>query len=397
MHKLIRITTVPQTLAVLLKKQLQFMSAYYNIVAVSSNKVKLEIFKESSGISVHPIEMTRKITPLKDILALRNLVIFLRKEKPLIVHTHTPKAGILGMIAAYLAGVPIRMHTVGGLPLLEERGIKRKVLDLVEKLTYHFATNVYPNSYNLKDIILENKYCDKSKLKVIGNGSSNGIDTSYFNPNLFTEDFKTKFRTSLGLKPENFVFCFVGRMVKDKGINELVSAFKSLNQANTKLILVGPYERDLDPVDKETETEIENNPSIIWVGFKPDVRPYLAISNVFVFPSYREGFPNVVMQAGAMNLPCIVSNINGCNEIIEMGKNGIIIPVKNSIKLKEAMEELLFNSVLLARMIEASRLVIVSRYEQQFILNELLKEYNQLQNHVKTIYDIPKSLPININ
>ncbi len=166
-------------------------------------------------------------------------------------------------------------------------------------------------------------------------------------------------------------------MVKDKGLKELVGAFIEINKTrkNTRLLLVGPFENNLDPLDAYTDDQVKNHPDIIWVGFQSDVRPYLFVSDVFTFPSYREGFPNVVMQAGAMGLPSIVSNINGCNEIVVNYKNGIIVPPKNEDKLQAAMAELYDNEQIRAKMANNSRAMILSRYEQNYIWSELLKEY----------------------
>jgi glycosyltransferase involved in cell wall biosynthesis len=317
--KLIRITTVPQSLKGLLQGQLRYMSSHFELVGISSHGEMLNEVKIQEGVRVIPVTMSRQITPFKDLGAVWHLYKIFKAEKPLIVHTHTPKAGTLGMFAAKLAGVPIRLHTVAGMPLMEAIGKRRKLLDVVERLTYSCATKVYPNSKGLYNFILENRYTNSVKLKVLAQGSSNGIDTAHFNTHHISEKLKHDLKLELQIEPQDFVFVFVGRLVKDKGITELINAFKTLNRGkpNTKLLMVGSYETDLDPLLPETIREIENNKSIMAVGYQKDVRPYLAISDVLTFPSYREGFPNVVMQAGAMGLPCIVTDINGCNEIIE--------------------------------------------------------------------------------
>src|SRR5690554_4173419 len=376
LYKLFRITTVPISLKTLLKGQHRFMSDNgFEMIGVSSNGEQLYEVEKEEGVRVEALEMTRTISPIKDLIALWSFYKLCKKEKPLIVHSHTPKAGIVGMLGAKLAGVPIRLHTVAGLPLMEEKGIKRKILDFVEKLTYACATKVYPNSKGLYDFILENKFTSTEKLKVIGKGSSNGIDTTYFNPNQISEEQKENLKKSLGIQLEDFVFIFVGRIVKDKGINELIGAFSKLKAQSSKLLLVGNYERELDPLLPETEKIIDTNPNIISVGFQPDVRPYFAVSDCLVFPSYREGFPNVVMQAGAMELTSIVTDINGCNEIIINQKNGIIIPVKNTEELTQAM---LLNSEKYQALKKESRTMITSRYEQKVVWNEILKEYRSL-------------------
>ncbi|MCF6294480.1 MAG: glycosyltransferase family 4 protein [Flavobacteriaceae bacterium] len=379
-EKIIRITTVPASLRTLLKGQLRFMNQHYNIIGVSSKGEALEETRHNEGIETYAIEMTRTITPLKDLKATYRLYKFFKKEKPYIVHTHTPKAGTVGMLAARLAGVPHRLHTIAGLPLLEAKGFKRKVLDLVEKITYNNATKVYPNSFGLYDIVIQNKYAKASKLKVIGNGSSNGIDTNHFDPNIVTDEAKNELRNELGFTKEDFVFVFIGRIVTDKGVNELVNVFNKLNKIkdNCRLLLVGPYENSLDPILEQTQTLIEENEQIISVGWQKDIRPYVAISNVLTFPSYREGFPNVVLQASAMGLPCIVTNINGCNEIIKDGFNGIIIPPKDENALFESMIRLAENTEERLKLAKNSRDNIIKKFQQEYIWEELLKEYKSL-------------------
>ncbi len=375
-------TTVPLSLDKLLDGQLRFMSDHYDVTAVSSEKDYLEKVGRKENVPVFYLEMTRKITPFRDFISVWKLYLFLKKHKPFIVHSHTPKAGITGMLAAKLAGVPHRLHTVAGLPLLEVSGLKRKMLDFVEKLTYFCATNVYPNSYGLRDIILKNGYCPAGKLKVLASGSSNGIDTSRFSPEHFSEAQKNELRKNLGISPDDFVFIFVGRLVGDKGINELVAAFDRFSSENekVKLLLVGTPEADLNPLLPVTLQKTETNKSIITAGFQNDVRPYFAISDALVFPSYREGFPNVVMQAGAMGLPCIVSDINGCNEIISEGKNGLIIPVKNTEAILDALQKMLDNKLLYEEMRQNARSIIVKNYEQKTVWEAILNEYRTFGN-----------------
>jgi glycosyltransferase involved in cell wall biosynthesis len=396
--KLIRITTVPTSLKILLKGQHRFMSENgFEVIGISSSGEELQDVEREENIRTIAIEMTRTISPFKDLKSVWQLYKIFKKEKPQIVHTHTPKAGTVGMLAAKLAGVPHRLHTVAGLPLLVVKGKKRKLLDFVEKITYACATKVYPNSFGLYDIILENKYTTKDKLKVIGKGSSNGIDTSHFDPKLFSEEQKQELKNSLGIQPDDFVYVFVGRLVKDKGINELVSAFKELGIGNTlipspqslvpnpqspipnpQLLLVGTFERELDPLLPETLKEIETHPNIISVGYQSDVRPYFAVSDCLVFPSYREGFPNVVMQAGAMGLPSIVTDINGCNEIIVEGENGTILPVKNVPALVEAMQKMCSDKAYYEQLQQKARVMIQSRYEQRVVWEALLEEYRRV-------------------
>lgn len=274
------------------------------------------------------------------------------------------------------------------------------MLDFVEKLTYACATKVYPNSYGLYDFILQNKFTKQQKLQVIAQGSSNGIDTQFFHPKNVSKEKQLQLKDELGIVSNDFVFVFVGRLVGDKGINELVAAFKELETKNhdpvpnpqspvpspqslvsskvPKLLLVGSMESDLDPLEDDTLKAINNHPKIISVGYQQDVRPFFAIADALAFPSYREGFPNVVMQAGAMGLPSIVSDINGCNEIIINGKNGLIIPVKNVTALKNAMEKMMMDKLFYEQLKTNARTMIKSRYEQSVVWQALLEEYKSL-------------------
>lgn len=385
--KIIRITTVPISLSGLLKGQSKFMSQYYEVVGVSSDAEKLKIVGKQEGIRVIPIELTRKITPIKDVVALIKLWRVLKEEKPFIIHTHTPKAGTIGMMAARLAGVPHRLHTIAGLPLVESTGLKRLLLNTVEKITYACATRVYPNSMGLKKIVLDHKFTKPGKLRVIGHGSSNGIDTSYFDPQLNDVSELAQLRNRLKISNDDFVFVFVGRIVGDKGLNELIVAFRKILEEyeNVQLLLVGNPEKELDPLMPETEEFIRKSDKIKWVGWVDDVRPYFGISDCLAFPSYREGFPNVVMQAGAMGLYSIVSDINGCNEIIEEGINGTIIPPKDHTALYIAMKHVLGNKDRLSNEKVTYRKLIQERYERAFIWNEILKEYKELEKQPNVI------------
>ncbi|WP_456441527.1 glycosyltransferase family 4 protein [Psychroserpens sp.] len=356
------------------------MNNHYEVIGISGDGDALAEVRKNEEIDTHIIEMTRTITPLKDLKATIKLYKFFKSEKPFIVHTHTPKAGTLGMLAARMARIPHRLHTIAGLPLLEATGKKRLLLDIVEKFTYSCATKILPNSYGLEKIIIKNNFTKQDKLLVIGNGSSNGIDTAHYDRSLVSEDIKEQLTEELGINDNDVVFIFIGRVVADKGINELVKAFNHLSKRvkNSKLILVGSRENHLDPLLPETVALISENKHILAVGIQKDIRPYVAVSHVLAFPSYREGFPNVVLQCSCMELPCIVSNINGCNEVIEHNVNGLIIPVKNETDLEKAMQFMVDFPDKRIAMNQHTRSKIIKRYEQKFVWNELLNFYNSL-------------------
>ena len=377
--KLLRITTVPISLVTLLKGQPEFFSRHnFDVLTVSSSGEEIRQLK-SWGVAHQVVNMTRRITPLRDWIALVHLIILIQKYKPTIVHTHTPKAGLLGMVAAWLCRVPVRMHTIAGLVWLETTGIKRQLLILMERLTYACAVRVYPNSIKLTEYLRGQLRFEAPKMRVIGRGSSNGIDNGYFHKTAEWIRAGIELRKQHHIEEREFVFCFIGRMVRDKGLVELVEAFGQVStEKKTRLILVGHQEPDLDPLPAYIIKIIRQSSNIIEAGYQEDVRPWLSASHAFVLPSYREGFPNVVMQAACMELPCIVSDINGCNEMVLYGKTGLIVPPKNIQALSQAMKTLIDHHERSNEMGKAARQFVSANFEQQAIWNELLKEYQTL-------------------
>ena len=382
MKKLIRITTVPVSLEKLLNGQWEFFKKHYNLTAVSADGQELKKFGKASQIVTFGIPLTRKINFFLDLKALWKLYLFLRKEQPLIVHTQTPKAGLVGMLAAFFAGVPIRLHDVVGLPLMEKTGLKYCLLFCIEKIVYACAHRIYPNSFGLKKYIIDTKISSSKKMKVLANGSSNGVDVSHFSKKHFSAETNIALKEQLNIDTTDFVYLFIGRLVGDKGINELISAFTVLSEKEDKikLLLVGNYEDDLDPLQKETLLIIKKNPNIISVGYQEEVRPYLAIASCFVFPSYREGFPNVVLEAASMELPCIVSDINGSNEIITDQVNGIVIPKKNTESLTSAMFNIKNDNNLRQLFTTNSRKGIAEKFGKEILYKSLLLEYKELED-----------------
>ncbi|HET8860577.1 glycosyltransferase family 4 protein [Marivirga sp.] len=377
MKKILRITTVPISLNILLKGQLKFMGENgYDVITASADGPEVKEICQRESVQHFAIDFTRTLSPFKDLRALWQLIRLIQKEKPNIVHTHTPKAGLLGMMAAKFAGVKLRMHTVAGMPLMEATGNTKRILRLTEKLTYFCAHKVYPNSDRLQDYMQKEFSAFQDKFKIIGEGSSNGIDTKHFSKQSVDESAIQNLRSEHKISSHAAVFVFVGRIVEDKGIHELVEAFLGLEE-KAYLLLVGAFEDEREPVKAQIKQSIANHTRIIHVGFQKDIRPFLAASDIFVFPSYREGFPNVVLQAAAMELPCIVSDINGSNEIITHNENGLIVPVKNTEELKLAMEQLLINIEKRKNLASNSRVSILDKYDQHKVWRAILEEYQK--------------------
>ena len=393
--KVIRTATVAMSLNYLLRGQLYFLNKYYEVVAVSGADDDLAQVSSREKVATIDVSMQRKISLLNDIQSLFRLYRLFKKEKPLIVHSITPKAGLLSMAAAYFAKVPIRIHTFTGLIFPTKSGFMQKLLIAMDKLICKFSTNIYPEGLGVKKDLLSFDITNKP-LKILANGNVNGIDTTFYNSENFSEYQNSVLRNTLGINVNDFIFIFVGRLVGDKGINELISAFSKLQLENEttrrsfqqnegraiKLILVGALETEFDPLRNSTLQKMEKDPNVISVGFQKDIRPYMAISHCLVFPSFREGFPNVVLQAGAMGLPSIVTNINGCNEIIEDGQNGTIIRVKNVDDLFNAMKSMFSDLNFLKRLQQNARSMIVSRYKQQLVWDAILEEYRRLEQSV---------------
>ena len=371
--KILRVTTVPVSLNTFcrgLLRELQEQDGY-EVVAVSSPGDAMREIEEREGVRTIAVPMERHISPLKDLKSLFGLIRVFQKEKPTMVHSMTPKAGLLSMMAAWFCRVPVRVHTFTGLVFPTATGLTQRILILTDRITCACATHIVPEGEGVKNDLL-NYRITRKQLKVLGHGNVRGIDLDHNNPELpEVQADAAKIR-----KPGIFTFVFVGRLVRDKGINELVEAFERLNKeyTNTRLILVGPQEPKLDPLKPETIAKIDSNKNIEAVGLQSNVRPWLAASDAFVFPSYREGFPNVVIEAGAMSLPSIVTDINGSREIIIEGKNGTIIPPRDAVALYQSMKSFLEQPDKRAQMAFNARPFVASRYEQSYV-RRCLKEY----------------------
>lgn len=319
----------------------------------------------------YEVPMQRHISPIKDLKSLWNLWRVFRHEKPTMVHSMTPKAGLLCMLAAWMARVPVRVHTFTGLVFPTATGLTKRILMATDWLTCACATHIIPEGEGVKNDLL-NHGITRKPIRVLGHGSCRGIDANRFKrePEDINADCKSK----------PFTYLYVGRLVKDKGINELIEAFEQLNKLypDTRLILVGYKEQNLDPIRPDTFNKIENNPAIEAVGQQSDVRPWYAQADAFVFPSYREGFPNVVLEAGAMSLPSIVTDINGSREIIKHGVNGLIVRPRDVASLYEAMLTILEDKELRNSMANAARPIVTSKYGVEIVHTSLLNFYNEI-------------------
>lgn len=373
-RKIIRACTVAQSTGFFVGMIPDLKGMGYEVVTVSSDGPELQRVRDAGG-KVIPVEMERHISPFKDLKSLWRMIKVFRKEKPDMVHSMTPKAGLICMMAGWLTRVPVRVHMFTGLVFPTSSGMKRRILMATDWLTCACATHVLPEGEGVKQDLQTNGIT-KKPIKVLGYGNCMGIDLERFDP----RDSKIVMGAERLRRTDKFTFISIGRLVGDKGINELVEAFCRLNKelSKTRLILVGSYEPELDPLKSETEREIENNPNIEVVGSQNDVRPWLAASDCAILASYREGFPNVVIEAGAMGLPQIVTDINGANEIVIEGKNGTIIPSKSVDMLYVAMKRMVTDKQWRELLASNAREMIATRYEQSFVRQCLYNFYNEI-------------------
>lgn len=372
-NKIIRAVTVPQSLGFCREVMIKMRAMGYDMVAVTSPGPELDELRDKDGFHCVEVPMQRHISVVNDLKSLIRMIRVFRKEKPQVVHSMTPKAGMICMVAAWLTRVPVRIHTFTGLVWPTATGLKRKILMITDRLTCACATYVIPEGQGVLND-LKNGGITKKPMRVLGYGNVMGVDMERFSPARFKA---TK-------NPDMFTFVFVGRIVGDKGINELVEAFVKLHDKheNTRLVLVGKYEHELDPVSDKTRKLIDTNDGIDACGPKygDDLLQMYVNADCFVMPSYREGFPNTVLEAGAMGLPSIVTDINGSREIIENGKNGLIVPSKNANALYDAMERMLTDDKAREILKSNARQIIESRFEKNFVQKCQIEFYERILN-----------------
>lgn len=378
--RLLVVTTVPITLALILRDQPKFLNRYFDVTLATSCGAGLERVQEE-GVPIHYVRMERGISPVWDLLSIFRFVRLLQKIRPDIVHSYTPKAGLVAMVAGWICRVPVRVHTFTGLIWPTSKGIKREILKLVDRLVCFCATRVVPEGKGVQRDLVAGRITRK-ETGIIGFGNIAGVDVEYFSRAALEQgQAGLLFRKANGIEVGEFVFIFVGRLNRDKGLKELLEAFLRISDP-CRLVLVG----DLDsaaPVDDATLDTLRQCSRVHWVGFMDDIRPALAAADTLVLPSYREGFPNVVLQAGAMELPVVATDINGSNEVVEPGLNGWLVPVRDSRALEVAMREALAKSKeSRAAMGRAARSRVIERFEQGAHWVRMLEFYRDLYSGV---------------
>lgn len=325
---LVHIVTVPQSLRFLAGQPRFLADRGFDVHVVSSPGDAWKTFTQKEPVTSHRISIPRRISLLADIVALWNLYWLLRAIKPQVVHSHTPKGGMLGMIAAWLAGVPVRVYNINGLPLMTARGWKRLLLLWAERLSCLCASQVISVSRSIRTVAIQERICPSSKIDVLLSGSSNGIDAhNHFNPSRWNAADRIAIRRRSDIPDDAMVLGFAGRIVRDKGMLELADAWLTLREQfpSLHLLLLGPFEPQ-DPVPKEVETLFRNDPRIHLAGTVADMPPYYLAMDVLTLPTYREGLPGVLLEAAAMELPVVATRIPGCVDAVIDGLTGSLVP-----------------------------------------------------------------------
>ena len=373
-NKFFLITTVPISLN-FFKNQINELTKSFDVTLISTPDQLLKTIAEREKVNYKGIHIKREISLFSDFVSFLKLITYFLYNKPLIIHCNTPKASLLGLMAGFITRVPIRIYYIHGFRYEGAFGLKRKILMFMEKVSCLCATNIIAVSNGVKKTA--NKEITNKNISVIHNGSANGMLINEFKVSNYNF---LEIRNELNIKQEDFVYGYVGRIVGDKGINELVESFDALNKTikNIKLLLVGGYEENLDPLKKITKEIIKNNPNIIETGFQKDVKKYLSVMDIFVSPSYREGFGLSLLEANLMGVPVIASNITGYKEIVVEGENGFLIPSKNKEALLDKMKEIYDNQSKLSYIKTTCTDHVIQKYNHEDVLKHALAYYNKL-------------------
>ncbi len=378
--RLVHVVNAEKALPLFLRGQASYMrSRGCEVTLCAPEGEQLVAFAASERVSYLPINIVREIAPFRDLIAVRQLVSTFRRLLPDVVHAHGPKAGMLGMIAAWIAQVPVRIYHVRGLPFVSETQPQR-LLRTTTKLTCHLATSVLSISPSMSREVVVNGCCTTEKVKTLLGGSGNGLDArGRFNPANLPAETRKHVRQRLGIADDDIVIGFIGRLVRDKGIVELVQAWRELARRSAKccILMVGPFEEG-NPVPTEVQALIRSHPRIHWVGQDWNTPPLLAAMDLLALPSYREGLGMVALEASAMELPVVATNISGCVDAVVDGVTGTLVPARDAEALALAIRAYAGNPWLRKQHGLQGRRRVLEQFQQEPIWAATYGEYQRL-------------------
>ena len=393
--RVLRITTSPLALWSFFRNMTRFLGEQgFETVAVSSPGRKLDEFRAWAGVPVHAVGMKRQISPLSDLPAVWRLWRLIRRYRPAIVHAHTPKAGLLGMIAARLALVKIRIYTIHGLPLMTRTGWQFHVLRLAETLACRLATSVNCVSESVRRVVVDLGICPEPKVRTLGYGSCSGVNLNRFDPAACDPADRARVRAQHGIPADALLLGFVGRLVRDKGIGELAAAWQRLRAEfpNLHLLCCGEFEPQ-DPVPAEVRERLQNDPRVHFTdGFVADMPPVYAALDVCVLPTYREGLPTVALECAAMEVPLVATRVPGCTDAVRDGVTGLLVEAHSADALWRALARLLHEPRLGKEMGRAARELVRAKFSEDIVLVNVLSEYRRLLGDSRSLGGFRKRL-----
>ncbi len=388
--RIVVMTTVPQTLAAFFPRQMRALAeAGFEVHVVSSPGADLDAFNQIPGVTAHAVAMERQPHPLRDLQSLFRLLWLFRRLRPQIVHAHTPKAGLLGMLAARISGVPTRLYTIHGLPLETRTGHYRSLLEAAERASCRFATSCYTISRSLQKVVTDLQLCPPEKVTTLGDGSCAGVNVDRFD--IIPNDI----RPLLGLAPDDFVVSFVGRVAQDKGIGILAKAWPIIaaNLPHAHLLLAG--EPDLtDPVPGPLFEALAGHPRVHLLGpvKNTEVPAIYAASDLFVLPSFREGLSQVALEAGAMGLPIVASDVTGLKDAVRQNVTGLLVPPRRAAPLAAAVLELAWNAPRRQALGVAARQYIRESFSDRRVNQLWMAEYRRLAPQLSSLNTVTNAV-----
>lgn len=395
--RLVHVMTTSFSLLQFLRGQVAFVrNRGFEIHAIASPDEGLERFHERDGVPVHPVAMPRDIQPVADLIALIRMVFVLRGLRPDIVQAGTPQGGLIGMLAARAARVPVRIYHIRGLPLMTATGRRRQLLRWTEVIACRCAHRVLCVSHSIREVAIAEGLCPAEKIVVLCGGSGNGVDsTGHFNPDLTPASVREDLRQRLGIPSDAPVIGFVGRLMGIKGTVELEGAWRLLRDQHPDLhlIVAGPEEQH-DPVPPEVIANLRADPRVHLTGKVDDPLPIYAAIDVLLFPSKREGLPNVLLEASAMAVPGVASAVPGCIDVIEDGVTGLLVPPDDIVAMASAVERYLRDPVLRRSHGEAARERVMQVFRQEAIWEALVAEYNALLQQKRIARPVYEAVPL---
>lgn len=377
--RIARVATVPYSVVFQLPRQIEYtVRSGAQVTVITSDGPEMQGLQQAiPALRFIPVEIPRQLAPLKDVLALLRLVALFRREKFDLVHSTTAKAGLLAAIAAWLAGVPVRLHTFTGQPWLHLRGPVRWFARRSDWLICRLNTRCYADSASQRQFLIEQGIASAEKLFVIGVGSLDGVDCKRFDPARFPAAARAALRQSLTIPDGVPVLLFVGRITVDKGIRELMAAFRALKQTGSAahLILAGPFDADGGGIP---QSEVEHIPDVHVLGYTEHPEECMAVADILCLPSYREGFGTVVIEAAAMGLPTVGTKIYGLTDAVADGETGILVPPRDPVALQQALQVLLQNDALRLNMGQAAKYRAQTLFDSEQINGKVVEEYRAL-------------------